>query len=69
MSTTTTTATHARANMSVRGQRVVVSAPREVLYDLDRLQKLQAVVLGKLGHAGCYSGYDIRWRQIEELGF
>lgn len=64
------TSPHAtKVTMAVYGQRVTINAPREVMYDLKKLQRVQEVVLGKLGHAGCYSGFDIRWRQFEELGF
>jgi hypothetical protein len=58
----------AKVRMKVRGQRVTISAPREVLYDIKKLQRVQEVVLGKLGHTGCYSGFDIRWRQFEDFG-
>jgi hypothetical protein len=40
---------------------VRVSVPVDVAYDLDRFQKVQRDILGRLGHAQCYSGWDIRW--------
>ena len=58
-----------KVSMAVRGQRVTISAPREVLYDIKKLVRLQEVVLGKLGHLGCTSGFDLRWRLQEEIGF
>jgi hypothetical protein len=58
-----------KVTMAVRGQRVTISAPREVLYDIKKLMRLQEVALGKLGHLGCTSGFDLRWRQQEEIGF
>jgi len=58
-----------KVSMAVRGQRVTISAPREVLYDIKKLVRVQEVVLGKLGHLGCTSGFDLRWQQQEEIGF
>jgi hypothetical protein len=44
------------------GSNVVrVTLPTEVYYNLDKLQKVQKEILGRLGHAMCYSGFDIRW--------
>lgn len=56
-----------------------VSMPAASLYDLDRFQKIQKEILGRLGCGGCTSGLDIRWdftrnfhvdekAQIHELG-
>jgi len=44
------------------GSNVVrVTLPTEVYYNLDKLQKVQKEILGRLGHSMCYSGFDIRW--------
>lgn len=40
---------------------VRVALPAEVAYDLDRLQKVQKDILGRLGCMACCSGWDIRW--------
>lgn len=44
------------------GSNVVkVSIPAEVAFDLDRFQKVQTDILGKLGCMACCSGWDIRF--------
>ena len=53
--------------MRVTGNRVTVSAPREYLYDIKQFARLQEVVLGRLGHQACISGFDLRWRQFEDI--
>jgi hypothetical protein len=60
-------ARQARVTIRVTGQRVAVTAPREYLFDVKKFNKLQEVVLGKLGHPACTSGFDLRWRQFEEV--
>lgn len=40
---------------------VHVSIPAEVAFDLDRFQKVQTDILGKLGCMACCSGWDIRF--------
>ena len=64
-----TAAVAARGNITIHvsGNRVSVSAPRDYLHDIKKFGKLQEVVLGKLGHLGCTSGFDLRWRQFEEI--
>jgi hypothetical protein len=43
------------------GSNVVrVSVPTEVYFNLDKIQKVQKEILGRLGHLACYSGWDIR---------
>jgi len=42
--------------------RVVrVSIPADVAGNLDRFQRVQKDILGKLGCLACCSGWDIRW--------
>ena len=62
-----TAAVSERAQITIRvtGNRATVSAPREYLYDLKKFNSLQEVVMGKLGHLGCHSGFDLRWRQFD----
>lgn len=43
-------------------QTVTVTLPREVAFDLRKIQKIQEELLGRLGHPGCYSGWDILFR-------
>ena len=40
--------------------QVSVIVPHEVAYSLERLQKVLANVMGRLGHPGCTSGFDLR---------
>ena len=40
---------------------VRVAVPAGVAYDLDRFQKVQKDILGRLGCLACCSGWDIRW--------
>ena len=56
-----------KITIRVTGSRVSVSAPRDYLYDYKKFNRLQEVVLGKLGCLACTSGYDLRWRQFEEV--
>ena len=43
------------------GSNVVrVTVPTEVYFNLDKIQKVQKEILGRLGHLACYSGWDIR---------
>jgi hypothetical protein len=64
---TAAAASSGKISMRVTGQRVAVTAPREYLYDIKKFNRLQEVVLGKLGHLACISGFDLRWRQFEEI--
>ena len=66
---TAAAARRAEVTIRVSGNRVSVSAPREHLYDLKNFTRLQELVLGKLGHQACISGFDLRWRQFDELVF
>jgi hypothetical protein len=43
-----------------RGNVVRVSVPAEVYFSLDKIQRVQKDIFGRLGHATCYSGWDIR---------
>jgi hypothetical protein len=40
---------------------VQVTLPASAYFNLDRFQKVQATVLGRLGHSSCTSGFDIRY--------
>lgn len=41
---------------------VRVTVPAKVAYDLEKIQGLERDLFERLGHAMCYSGFDIRWR-------
>lgn len=45
--------------------RVLVT--RDVTFDLKRMQKLTASVLGRLGCPGCHSGHIIEFREIRDF--
>ncbi|GEM_PF-2833360 len=62
-----TAAISERTEVTIRvtGNRATISAPRDYLYDLKKFSQLQELVLGKLGHQACYSGFDLRWRQFD----
>lgn len=48
--------------VTLQGSRAVhVTVPAEVAFDLDRFQKVQADILGRLGCRACCSGWDIRF--------
>jgi hypothetical protein len=42
-----------------------VQVPSEILNDLERFQKVQASLLGRVGHPGCTSGYQFDWHIYE----
>ena len=44
------------------GTVVTIAIPREVGYDLKKIQKIQEELVGRLGHPGCYSGFDILFK-------
>jgi hypothetical protein len=49
---------HNRASIA---RTVRVSIPHKVSFDLPRMQKITAEILGRLGCGLCHSGFDIRW--------
>lgn len=50
-----------------RQERVTVYVPRDVAYNLDKMNQLTKTVLGKLGCDGCHSGRIIDWLVIEDF--
>lgn len=46
---------HQQANV------VRVSVPAEVAFSLEKMNKVTAGILGRLGCPGCHSGFDIRF--------
>jgi hypothetical protein len=48
---------------------VRVTVPAKVAVDLDLagIQELERDLFDKLGHPGCYSGFDIRWITEEQF--
>ena len=44
-----------------------VTVPAKVAYNLRSLQKVQAVVLERLGCPKCHSGFDIRFDQVRSF--
>jgi hypothetical protein len=51
-----TTATASRLHRTV-----TVNAPRNTVYDLDQVQRIQKDILGQLGCQACCSGFTIRF--------
>ena len=47
--------------------RVRVFVPREVSYDLAKMHKVTAAVLGKLGCGGCHSGRILDFVTLEDF--
>ena len=47
------------------GKTITVYVPHEVAYDLEKIQRVQAALVNRLGHTTCYSGYDIYFKQEE----
>lgn len=54
-------------SISTRGHRVRISAPRDVLHDIKLVRRIEDLVLGRLGHAQCYSGFDLNWRMRDVI--
>jgi len=48
-------------------RRVNVFVPREVAFDLDRMQQVTKEVLGRLGCGGCHSGRLIDFHITEDF--
>lgn len=46
---------------------VHVTVPAEVAFNLDKFQKVQADIFGRLGHPNCYSGWDVRWDLVRQF--
>lgn len=40
---------------------IIVSAPKEVVFDLESVQKIQEDILGQLGCRACCSGFDFHF--------
>lgn len=43
------------------GRTITISLPPDVAHNADKMQKVMAAALGKIGHTGCHSGYDFRY--------
>ncbi|MGB9376999.1 MAG: hypothetical protein WCB04_05725 [Mycobacteriales bacterium] len=46
---------------------VRVHVTRDVAFDLDKMQRVTATVLGKLGCGGCHSGRILEFIHLEEF--
>lgn len=53
--------------ISTRGHSVRITAPREIMYDLKLVRRIEDLVLGRLGHPQCYSGFDLSWRMRDVI--
>ena len=45
---------------------VTVHLPASIAFDFDRLVAVQKDLFERLGHSGCYSGADVRFKLEEE---
>lgn len=54
-------------NIHVSGSTVTVTIPRSVSFDLKKIQRIQEELVTRLGHPGCYSGFDILFRTEREF--
>jgi len=50
-----------------RAERVRIHVPSEVLFDLEKMRRVTASVLGKLGCGGCHSGRILEFVGIDEF--
>ena len=53
--------------LGMHGRTVTITVPREVAFDLKKIQKIQEEVVTRLGHTGCYSGFDILFKQEQDF--
>jgi hypothetical protein len=51
------------------GRPIHVTVPVSLSFDLEKMQKLTREVLGKLGHVGCHSGFDLRFNHEIDFSF
>jgi len=51
------------------GRVVHVTVPVSLAYNLDKMQAVTKTVLGKLGHVGCHSGFDLRFIHENDFKF
>lgn len=51
-----------RQPLELRPTAFTVTLGRAEAYDLDKVKDIVARVVGKLGHEGCHSGFDITFR-------
>ncbi len=54
-------------NVPAFNNRVTVHVPRDVAYSLEKMTKVTANVLGKLGCGGCHSGRILDFQIIEDF--
>ena len=47
------------ATASQCNRTITINAPRDVVFDLDAVQRIQKDILGRLGCQACCSGFDI----------
>lgn len=50
------------ATRSASNRVVTVTIPHDIGFDLKKIQKIQEDLVARLGHQGCYSGFDILFR-------
>lgn len=55
------------ATVRPASRTVRVSVPADIGNDLERFQRIQKDILGKLGCMACCSGWDIRWDTFNDF--
>ena len=50
-----------RVSAARYNRTVIVQAPREIVFDLEKLQAIQRDILGQLGCRACCSGFDFHF--------
>ena len=50
-----------------KGRLVTVTIPHDVGNDLNKILKIQKDLVGRLGHATCYSGFDILFQLESDI--
>ncbi|GHF86994.1 hypothetical protein GCM10018790_75640 [Kitasatospora xanthocidica] len=45
------------------GREVTITVPAGIAGDLDQMNRVIKNVMTELGHPGCHSGFDLRFRQ------
>ncbi len=57
-------------NVNIAANKTVhVTVPVSLANNLQQMQKITKTVLGRLGHASCHSGFDIRFIQEWQFSF
>jgi hypothetical protein len=56
-----------KVGVALAGSTVTVTIPHDVGFDLKKIVRIQEELVSRLGHPGCYSGFDILFRHEREF--